>query len=786
MKANYRLFLSVLLLMSCWAALAAPQADSAVSNKIAAREKQIIDNVVSNAHSNAHPAHADASEGSSLSNGYAELEAERKGISDVNTRVIDMLASNGPPSFEDGSIDKMLKEARAALAEDQYGDVRTNDLGPLDTSVIDAASSDDRVDIDALLSNAQSALVHEEFETGPTNETDAFGVPELGAALSTELPSPDRGRMDALISNAQQAVAVTAPGEIDEASVDEFSSNVYEQLNDTTLDDVSGDRLPEYRRDMTETITSEVIPAYDATGAVAEVVDRGPAEIDTNIYITLRECIAMGVEGNLGLTIDRYNPAIEWEGMRLERSVFDPQFYGLVQWSETKQPTVYEKYFVTGDSKLVIGNRETERTEYQGKITGKFITGLEYSFGMGQTRNFSDSSSFGWRTEYTANSVGSIMVPLLKGFGIGVNLAPLRIQRNNWRISRIQLDETVQNLVTDIIRAYWVLYYFREDASAKEYTLELALELLKINVAKVKVGMAAPLEVTQAKARIARQEEELIIAENNILDAEDRLREIINYKMAELVRPKAFQPFSYHLVPLEKPEVARISLDQRRYIEMALEYRQVLEVAGLQLRNADETIKIAKNNLLPELNVKAALGYEGLGGNFGNAYDDEYTGRHPDWSVGIEVSFPLFYNEPVATYRRAKYAKRQAEVTVKQTKQQVVIEVRTAVRGVETDRKRIYATREGTKEAREQLRAEQEKFNVGQATTYNVLDMQEDLAIALSSEIRALADWRVSLAELHRVTAQTLRESNIKIDDFYSLPEEEVPSISDFIWSEGP
>jgi len=84
------------------------------------------------------------------------------------------------------------------------------------------------------------------------------------------------------------------------------------------------------------------------------------------------------------------------------------------------------------------------------------------------------------------------------------------------------------------------------------------------------------------------------------------------------------------------------------------------------------------------------------------------------------------------------------------------------------------------------LRAEQEKFNVGQSTTFLVLQYQDDLATALSSEIRALADWRISLAELYRDTAQTLPIQNIKIDEFYEIPDNADPGIAGWIWSEGP
>ncbi|RLD11796.1 MAG: hypothetical protein DRI44_02775 [Chlamydiae bacterium] len=562
----------------------------------------------------------------------------------------------------------------------------------------------------------------------------------------------------------------------------DLSSNNYSGSNTG-----AGTGLQQHQNQIMAAITSTVLSVYQDTGTIAKITGMTSPRIQSNVFVTLRECIAMGLENNLGLTIDRYNPALEWEGIRLERSVFDPQFYGIYQWSGSKAPRPYEKYFITGDKRIVVGSQTRGQNGFHGDISGKFITGLKYSVGMGQDRMYQDPGGIdGWKAQYGANVAGSIEVPLLKNFGIGVNLAPMRIQRNNWRISKEQLEENVQNLVTDIVKSYWTLYFTREDANAKEYTLRLALELLKINTAKVKVGMAAPIEITQAKAKIALQEEQLIVAQNNILNAEDLLRQIINYNMDDLLRPKALRPVEYHLLPAEKPAVVDISFDEVSCISQAIKYRQSLKIAGLQYRNANESIKIAKNNLLPEFNVKAGLGYDGIGGNYGNAYNDQYSGRHPDWSVGLEVSFPLFYNEPVATYRRAKYNKKQAKLSVKQEKQNIAIQVRTALRNVVTDRKRIQATREGTLEAQEQLRAEQEKFNVGQSTTFLVLQYQDDLATALSSEIRALADWRISLADLYRVTAQTLPAQKIKIDDFYQIPGQGKPGISGWIWSEEP
>ncbi|NLF39339.1 TolC family protein [bacterium] len=501
---------------------------------------------------------------------------------------------------------------------------------------------------------------------------------------------------------------------------------------------------------------------------------------ESNVYISLRDCIVMGLEKNLGLTIERYAPNISKEDIRLAISVFDPQFYGMIQWSGQRTPRPYEKTFITGDSKLVIGNTHSENFQYNGRIFGKFITGLEYSIGMANDRSWTEGGE-GLNAAYSTATDGSLVMPLLKGFGIGVNLAPVRIARNNQRIAEVTLESLMQDMVTQIIVAYWNLYAAREQLSASYYSLTLARELLSINEAKVSVGMAAPIDVTQAKARIASQEDALLVAANAVRNAEDILRGLINFEMDTLLRPKAYQPAAYHLIPLEKPQIVEYDPEETKYIATAIRDRQTLEIAYLNLENTKQTMKVARNNLLPQLNALGSLGWQGVGENFDNAYDDEYTARHPRWSAGLEVLVPLFYNAEVATYRQAKYRQRQAEFSIEQVKQQIAIEVRAALRAVQTNRKRIDASREATRYAREQLNAEQEKFNVGQATTYDVLLIQNDLASALSAEISALVEWRNAVAALELFTGTTLDKNGIVFDSYSAMPEEQ-KFIDDYIW----
>ncbi len=528
--------------------------------------------------------------------------------------------------------------------------------------------------------------------------------------------------------------------------------------------------------------------------------------IHTNVYVRLRDCITMGLEKNLGLTIERYNPEYAREGIRIAKGAFDPYFAASVHWDGAKQPRPYvkvqsyKKKFAVGrdpqtgqpiyktfnipyNTKLHIGNSETEGETYKMGIQGKFATGIQYTLGAGFTRSWTDQKNNMWGNPlYSAATTVSLEIPILRGFGVDVNMAPVRVARNNWRIAKESLDDYMQTFITQIVADYWTLYYWREQTGAEEYTLDLAKNLLYVTSNKRAVGLVASNEVIQAEARIASQEQALLSSRNAIRDSEDNLRYIINFEMNDLYRPKALRPYQYHLVPLEKPQVTDVNLNEAELIETALIKRKTLEVAKLQLKNAKENLKVAKSNLLPKLSVVTEAGMTGVGNTHDRAFTDEASGRHLNWMVGLDFVTPVFFWSFVGDYRQAKYAKEQATLSVENVQQAITIEVRTAIRAVQTNRKRISAAREATRLAYEQLYYEQEKYKAGLVTTYEVLELQSDLAQALSAEIKALVDWRISMSELSRAVGLALDFNDVVIEDYYKLPKNEEAYFTRFLF----
>ena len=113
----------------------------------------------------------------------------------------------------------------------------------------------------------------------------------------------------------------------------------------------------------------------------------------------------------------------------------------------------------------------------------------------------------------------------------------------------------------------------------------------------------------------------------------------------------------------------------------------------------------------------------------------------------------------------------QAELNLKNTEQQAFLEIRDAVRSVETDYKRVQAYKVARELAQQNLEAEEKKLKVGLTTNYQVLLLQRDLADAHSLEIRAIIDYNLALGALDSAMGITLDKKNIKMTQVWSSDE---------------
>ena len=89
--------------------------------------------------------------------------------------------------------------------------------------------------------------------------------------------------------------------------------------------------------------------------------------------------------------------------------------------------------------------------------------------------------------------------------------------------------------------------------------------------------------------------------------------------------------------------------------------------------------------------------------------------------------------------------------------------MREAARTLNTNRKRVDATRLSRELAERKLAAEQKKFEAGMNTNFEVIQAQRDLATARNAELQAVLDYNRSLVDFETVQEAPLNGGGIAV-----------------------
>ena len=282
--------------------------------------------------------------------------------------------------------------------------------------------------------------------------------------------------------------------------------------------------------------------------------------------------------------------------------------------------------------------------------------------------------------------------------------------------------------------------------------------MLRKNKIQVKVGTLAPIELLVAEEGVTSQLEGVVVAENDIKDREDDLKEIMNLSNNTLL-------FDVSIAPLDRASFIDRNISLQKSIETALENRPEVFEQGLDIANARIKVMQKKNQLLPKLDFEAGIRYQGLAGNKGNAIDRAFSQDFQSEFYGIMFEVPLGNREARSNYSKAKLEERQTIFNTRKIRQEIVVEVRKAVRQINTNAERIRASKKAKELSQERLVAEEKKFKVGRSTSLEVIRAQSDLAVSEGRATNALVDYQISLGDLDAVLGTILENNNIIIDD---------------------
>ena len=493
---------------------------------------------------------------------------------------------------------------------------------------------------------------------------------------------------------------------------------------------------------------------------------------DSPLTLSLEESILRAMKNNLSVAIQVLNPEISAAAV----TQASEKFYPTLTMSMANRKTNSASYSFLDASSASVQNRFNDYSVEVGQtLPGGGSLGITFD----NTKNTTTQSYQTINPRFGSTLTFNFTQPLLKDFGWNTSRHEILLARNNLAISESQLELQLMATIYNVEQAYWTLVYSINSLDVSRKSLNLAQDLLEKNKRSVEVGQLAPIDVLSAQAEVATREAEILEAEAQVKNAEDQLKTILNLSDEER---KTFSS----IIPKDSPtaQVREISLDQA--LVTAIQNRPELQSSRITLKNQELNLTYARNQLLPGLNLTAQYWSPGISGTrilylndnaltgivigkipagSSQAIRDASSFKYKNWSLGLTLDVPISNVFSRAAVIQAKLNVEQAVLDVKNQEQQIYLEITTAVRAVQTNFKRVQAYKVARELAEQKLAAETEKLKVGLSTNYLVLQNQRDLATALTSELKAVVDYSVSLAALDRALGVSLKNKNIKIAD---------------------
>ncbi|MFP4157623.1 MAG: TolC family protein [Opitutales bacterium] len=455
-----------------------------------------------------------------------------------------------------------------------------------------------------------------------------------------------------------------------------------------------------------------------------------------------RDLLAQAIENNLGLQVERLEVGVQTDTVEAERGRFDPELGFEIGIDQVYRPRNAEDLIGSSLSFQQAPDYDGERAHFTTSLSGRTALGTRYELTGGSSRNESiytadDSSIFD--PEYSSNVRLSVTQPLLKNFGLDVNLAPVNIAKAEREAAIYETQGVIQAVMARVLRACYEVYFATENIAVKEQSIALAQTLLEANQKRVDQGRMSPIAVTQAEARIAEARAELVDAQTFQQERQARLRELTATSYDFNGPAYVFDSLG-ELLPLPNELEAAASYAGDMLASNA-DYQAVLQ------RAETEGIRVVfnKNQLYPEVNLRLSLGTSGLESDFGSSYSDFSEREGPDWGAAVEVRMPLGNRTAKAQYRASKKREKQALLRVKETEVQLLRALDTAVNNLKAAMQRQELIGESVQLAEAALSAEESRLANGVTTNIEVLNQQRELSVsqteALAAEVEVHSAW---------------------------------------------
>jgi outer membrane protein len=470
----------------------------------------------------------------------------------------------------------------------------------------------------------------------------------------------------------------------------------------------------------------------------------GLAGAQASRTLTEQEVVAAAVANNPTLHVALLRAQQNRYNLSAEEGLYTPLFDANAGYTRGRAPTLL------GDDGVRIG--QSDVATLGAGITKPFAYGTVLSATVTGQRSYRSIvatiapdqtgmipiTATGSGPGYSLIGQLALTQPLLRGAGTGVGLASLRQAKLSLTASQLAAQQAASNLLSQVVVAYWELWYAGEVVRINEASRELARVQQEQAKQQVASGALAPASALPYATQLAVLEEAVLGAQTDVRQRELGLAQLLGQPGAVgdgLSAADAPSPPLADEPPLEQAvgEALRTSYERKQL--------------QAQLAIVKDQLKIAGDPLRPRLDLDAYVQAQGLG-NRSVPPAFEQVGRLDAVSahVGLTFELPLSDSRRTAQVQAAQFSAHVTEQQLAENELAIRSGVASAIAQRRAARQRLELAGQTEKVARAQAEAERARFLAGGSIAITVQQAEDSYRQAQLRVQRARVD--LMLAEL--------------------------------------
>ena len=450
-----------------------------------------------------------------------------------------------------------------------------------------------------------------------------------------------------------------------------------------------------------------------------------------------------------------------------EMGIFEPKFKSSVTYEANKRTNNVSQAAAQNNQGIFKENN----TLYDSGLESELPTGGKVHLGYTMSNlgnNVNPNSSLFtsptnnnyWNRQYQTFVGATFTQPLLKDAGLTPTLANLRLTALD---SDIAFQEYRRQLMLTIFKAedaYWNLYFSQEQVRFFDQSISVAQSVLDDSREKLKIGQGSELDMMEAQSALALRSTKRNNALQEYYDAVENLQVLMGVSPSP--SPAGPVGSTFHVTDTPRETSAAISYSEN--FEQAFSLNPDYLIQQTKIKEQLLRMGVAKNQILPDLSLLGAYGFNGLGTTPVNSWDSAQSGAYPSWSIGMELTVPLDGNiKERNLYQASKLTLSEAYLRFKGVQTEISYGFNTAIQKAGAWEQSIQSYQTVVHYNEELLKTQLERLKAGRVDGHKVMEVEADLLDARQELANALTQYQRALNQVELVAGSILKNRNLDL-----------------------